>query len=45
MVYTNGKKLIFKDDNTITSFMEQMHYEHVGSPKLDKMAKPLLEIL
>jgi hypothetical protein len=27
MVYTNGSKLIGKDDNQITSLMEQMNYE------------------
>jgi hypothetical protein len=30
MVYTNGKKLIYKEDNSITSLMEQMNYKGVG---------------
>ena len=45
MVYTNGRKLIFKEDNKITSLFEQMNYEHVGKCFLNQTAKPLLEIL
>jgi len=45
MVYTNGRKLIMKGDNSINSLMEQMNYGEVGKVYLDKMAKPLLEVL
>jgi hypothetical protein len=46
MVYSKGRKLIFKDDNSIVSLSEGMIYEDVGKVSVwNETAKPLLEVL
>jgi hypothetical protein len=45
MVYSNGRKMMTKDNNSYKSLEEQMNYEEVGKVYLDQTAKPLYEIL
>jgi hypothetical protein len=46
IVYTKGRKLIFRGDNSIVSLSEEMNYEDIGKVRVwNETAKPLLEVL
>ena len=45
MVYTKGSQMLGLEDPYISSLEETMNYEEVGKVPLNKLAKPLFEIL
>jgi hypothetical protein len=45
MVYSNGKKMVMRDDNKVTSLLEQADYEGIGKGYLNDTYKILFEII
>ena len=45
MVIIQGKKMIYRLENSYKTLEEQMNYEEVGQQPLSLMSKPLFEIL
>ena len=45
IIFDNGIKMVRLRNNSISSLVDQMHYDEVGKAFLNQTAKPLLEIL
>ena len=45
MVYSNGSKMIFRDDNKMTSLQKQADYDAIGRSYLNSTYKILFEII